>query len=589
MSRLEPSHRDEARIRAIFDHSFQFMGLLSPEGILLEVNPAALDHVDTELDQVIGKPFWQTPWWSRSPAGQERLKAAIAQAGRGEFVRFETTYLASDGSRDHIDFSLTPIKDASGRIAYVLPEGRKITALKTALAQAAENERRFRELAELLPETVYEMDASGRFTYVNQKALEQFGYRREDFVAGANALDMIVPEDRQRAMENLSRTLGGEKIYHSEYTCLRRDGTTFPGMFYSAVKQRNGISVGILGIIIDNSHQKALENTLREWRARYRMATEAGMTGIWDHDLRTGGMVIDTNLKNLLGFESDEITRWDVWKPLFHPDDVTKLMERSRDYVKGLIHRYEARARVIDKQGRVRWLLIRATAEREASGRVYRMIGSATDITRQREVEQALERARDDLEARVKDRTRDLSAANKALRAVVREKIKAERTLRQREAELQMKTTKLQDLNTALRYLLRKIDREKTEMEEKMMADLRDLVHPYLKKLGRKSKNREIRALTKILENHLKAIVSPFSQHLTSPAINLTPAELNIAHMVRDGYSSRQIAQSLNIAYKTVETHRVNIRKKLGLTRKGSNLRTCLMAMERPLQRLREI
>ena len=217
------------------------------------------------------------------------------------------------------------------------------------------------------------------------------------------------------------------------------------------------------------------------------------------------------------------------------------------------------------------------------------MFGSATDITRQREVEQALKRGRDDLEARVKARTHELSAANKSLRAVVRDKIKAERALKQREAELRMKSAKLQDLNTALRFLLRKLDREKTEMEEKMMADLRDLVHPYLKKLGRKSRSREIRALTTILENHLKAIVSPFSHHLTSPTINLTPAELNVAHMVREGHSTRQIAHTLNVAYKTIETHRVNIRKKLGLTRKGSNLRTCLMAMEKPLQRNRNL
>jgi DNA-binding CsgD family transcriptional regulator len=112
-------------------------------------------------------------------------------------------------------------------------------------------------------------------------------------------------------------------------------------------------------------------------------------------------------------------------------------------------------------------------------------------------------------------------------------------------------------------------------------------VHPYLKKLGKKSKSREARALVTILENHLKAIVSPFCRHLTSAAINLTPAELNVANMVKSGQSTRQIADALNLAYKTVETHRLNIRRKLGLTGKGTNLRTCLMAMEKPLDNLR--
>jgi DNA-binding CsgD family transcriptional regulator len=217
------------------------------------------------------------------------------------------------------------------------------------------------------------------------------------------------------------------------------------------------------------------------------------------------------------------------------------------------------------------------------------MIGTATDIARLRQVETELETAKSALEARVSARTHALSAANRALREVVRDKLKTARALKQREAELETKTAKLQDLNTALRYLLKKLDREKNEFEEKMMADLRDLVHPYLKKLIRRSREREVHALATILDNHLKAIVSPFSRYLTSPALNLTPAELNVAHMVKSGKTTRQIADILNVAYKTVETHRVNIRRKLGLTGKSNNLRTCLMALEKPVKSIRDI
>jgi DNA-binding CsgD family transcriptional regulator len=216
------------------------------------------------------------------------------------------------------------------------------------------------------------------------------------------------------------------------------------------------------------------------------------------------------------------------------------------------------------------------------------MIGSGTDITRLREVELALEQARERLEERVRLRTRELQEANETLRATIREKVASTKSLKRREAELKTKTAKLQDLNTALRFLLKKLDREKAATEEKMAADLRDLVHPYLKKLGKKSESRENRALVTILENHLKAIVSPFCRQLTSSVINLTPAELNVANMVKSGQSTRQIADALNLAYKTVESHRLNIRRKLGLTGKGINLRTCLMSMEKPLENVRE-
>ena len=451
-----------------------------------------------------------------------------------------------------------------------------------SIQKTEENQHGFQELAALLPETVYEMDIRGQLIYVNDQGLKQFGYSRADFEAGANALDMIVPADRKRAMENIACSFSGKHLYHKEYTCLRKDGTTFPGSFYSTVRYRNGKPEGLLGIIIDNSHQKELEYKLREWETRYRIATEAGMTGIWDHDLQTGEMVIDTNLRKLLGFEAGEITRWDTWQPLFHPQDVTRFMQQSKAYVKGLIHRYEVQGRIRDKHGRIRWILVRAIADRDESGWVRRMIGSATDITRLRRVEIELEAAKDDLEKRVKARTHALSAANKNLREVIIEKNKTERALKEREVELELKTAKLQDLNTALRFLLKKIEREKFKVEEKIMVDLRDLVYPYLKKLLKKSQDPEITALANILDNHLKVITSSFSRYLTSPVINLTPAELTVATMVKDGRSTRQIADTLNVAYKTIETHRVNIRRKLGLTRKGSNLRTCLMAIEKP-------
>jgi PAS domain S-box-containing protein len=235
----------ESHLRVIYDHAYQFLGLLSPDGTVLAANPAALRQVGASDGSIIGTPFWQTPWWDHAASERKRLREAIGRAANGEFVRFETTHPNGRGGIDHIDFSLTPICDGSGTVVYLLPEGRRINALKAALDSAAEGERRFRELAELLPETVYEMDATGRFTYVNQKAFDQFGYEPADFDAGANALDMIIPADHQRAIENMARIMDGQRVYHNEYTCLRKDGSTFPGhvLFGRESAGRQGRSV----------------------------------------------------------------------------------------------------------------------------------------------------------------------------------------------------------------------------------------------------------------------------------------------------------------------------------------------------------
>jgi PAS domain S-box-containing protein len=121
----------ERRFRAIFDHSFEFMGLLKPDGTVLEINQTALDAADAKREDVLGKPFWALPWWS-SEQTREQLREGIRRAAAGEFVRFEAEQGAKDGELLHVDFSLKPVRDDDGNVVLMIPEGRDITALKRA-------------------------------------------------------------------------------------------------------------------------------------------------------------------------------------------------------------------------------------------------------------------------------------------------------------------------------------------------------------------------------------------------------------------------------------------------------------------------
>ncbi|MCY2958873.1 MAG: PAS domain S-box protein [Planctomycetota bacterium] len=122
----------ERRFHAIFDGAFQLIGMLSPTGHVLEMNPTALDLIGAHRDEVIGAPFAESRWWSHSPEMQARVRAAVESARRGEFVRFEARSVAHDGSVRDIDFSLKPVKDESGRVVLLIPEGRDISELKRA-------------------------------------------------------------------------------------------------------------------------------------------------------------------------------------------------------------------------------------------------------------------------------------------------------------------------------------------------------------------------------------------------------------------------------------------------------------------------
>ncbi len=118
------------RLRALFDHTFGFIGLLSPEGLLLDANRTALDFVGATREEVVGRPFWETPWWTHSPALQQQLREAIERASRGTFVRYEATHRGADGRMLVVDFTLSPVRDDTGAVVYIVPEGRDITDRK---------------------------------------------------------------------------------------------------------------------------------------------------------------------------------------------------------------------------------------------------------------------------------------------------------------------------------------------------------------------------------------------------------------------------------------------------------------------------
>ncbi|MBI2368500.1 MAG: PAS domain S-box protein [Deltaproteobacteria bacterium] len=144
--RTEQALREsEFKFHGIFNQTFQFVGLLSPDGTLLEANQTALGFIGCKLSDVVGLSFWETPWWDVSPDVQNRLKEAIAEAAKGNFVRYETEHRRSDGSIATFDFSLKPVFDETGQVVLIIPEGRDITARK----QAQEELRRARDELEV--------------------------------------------------------------------------------------------------------------------------------------------------------------------------------------------------------------------------------------------------------------------------------------------------------------------------------------------------------------------------------------------------------------------------------------------------------
>jgi PAS domain S-box-containing protein len=128
----------ERKFEAIFDHTFQFIGLLDASGNLLEINRTALDFAGMTREEVVGRKYWETYWWSHSPDLQAKLMQAIYEARQGALVRFEASHLSGSGEIVPIDFSLKPVINPDGSVFLLIPEGRDITEKRAAESRVSE-------------------------------------------------------------------------------------------------------------------------------------------------------------------------------------------------------------------------------------------------------------------------------------------------------------------------------------------------------------------------------------------------------------------------------------------------------------------
>lgn len=151
--------------------------------------------------------------------------------------------------------------------------------------------------------------------------------------------------------------------------------------------------------------------------------------------------------------------------------------------------------------------------------------------------------------------------------------------LKEKQAALEDRNMSLEEANIALKVLIRQREEDREELENRFLGNVKTLVLPYIRKLKDSSMNEKDKTLVGILEAHLNDIMSPLVKHFSNAGIMLTPQELQVAALVRDGKSSSEIADILYVSLPTVSFHRRNLRKKLGLNNKKVNLRSHLLSM----------
>ncbi|WP_009632725.1 hybrid sensor histidine kinase/response regulator [Synechocystis sp. PCC 7509] len=249
--------RSEQKFRAIFDSTFQLMGLLTTEGIVVEANRTALEVVGVEIKDVVGQPFWLTPWWTGSQ--QVQVQRAIFTAAGGELVRFESQHIWADGTKAYVDFSIKPVFDHEGKVVMLIPEGRDISDRLQAEAKIREQAA----LLDITTDAIFVRDLDHRILFWNKGAERLYGWESEA-VLGKNAIQLLYkPGETLPQFAAMQKILFQEGQWQGELQNVTSSGKTVViESRWTLVYDESGNHKSILTVSTDITEKKQLEAQL---------------------------------------------------------------------------------------------------------------------------------------------------------------------------------------------------------------------------------------------------------------------------------------------------------------------------------------
>jgi PAS domain S-box-containing protein len=297
----------ERTLRAILDHAFEYIGLLDTRGRMIRANQTSLRVAGVRMEDVKGRLFWETPWWAHSAEEQARLRAAVAKAAAGEFVRFETTHPTSDGRVLDIDFSLRPVIDETGAVAALIPEGRDITDQKVMERALRESEEKFFKVFRASPDAISVSElATGRFIDVNDGFERISGYRRDALIGRTSPEIGIWADtgDRRRMIEELEKR---GSIRDMEVKARSRSGAS--GTFLlSADKVELGGRTCVIIVSRDITERLSAEQALRESEEKFSKAFRVSPFALTISELATGRYIdVNSGFERTTGYSRPEV------------------------------------------------------------------------------------------------------------------------------------------------------------------------------------------------------------------------------------------------------------------------------------------
>ena len=371
----------EEKYRLLFNHLPYGGEVLDTTGIIIDCSPSTASMLGYELHELIGKPITNFV----DAESITRFNQNFPKALKGKPLSLEACMIHKNGTKLNILRATQPIVNNNGEVESILALNINISDRIKAEEALKASQKKFMDMADLLPQIIYETDLEGNITYTNEKGFTTFGYTPEILNEGFNILSTIQPQDIPRAKQNILDIMSGKPVEDHEYYALRKDGSRFPVSLYSKPIFKDNIAIGMRGVVVDITYQKEAEANIRKSRDQYQLLFNqvADPIVIFDQETKLF-LACNTAMVNKYKYSQEEILSMTPLD-LHPPDEDIELVKRNIDNKNSMVpNEYQHKG----KDGKI--YNVEIHTERITYNGIESWISIIRDITDRKKAEEAI-------------------------------------------------------------------------------------------------------------------------------------------------------------------------------------------------------